>query len=181
MLVLVLLGCKKHETTPPVPRSRAQIDVCGLITSKEIEAIQGSPVQETKSDVRPNAGFLMSQCFYTAAEFSKSVSLTVTQRDPNQQSGRSVRTFWQETFSRFDDEKKESDPARSEEEKRESVPPKKLGGVGDEAFWIRNRFGGILYVLKGDAFLSISLGGSDNEETKLEKSKALAEKALKRL
>jgi hypothetical protein len=49
------------------------------------------------------------------------------------------------------------------------------------AFWASNRFGGVLYVLKGDAFISISLGGTDKEEAKLEKSKALAQKALPRL
>jgi hypothetical protein len=36
-------------------------------------------------------------------------------------------------------------------------------------------------VLKGDTFISIGLGGTDDQETKLEKSKALAQKALQRL
>ena len=35
--------------------------------------------------------------------------------------------------------------------------------------------------LKGDAFISIGLGGTDDEETKIKKSKALAQKALQRL
>jgi hypothetical protein len=39
----------------------------------------------------------------------------------------------------------------------------------------------MLYVLKGDAFTSIGVGGTDDEDTKLKKSKALAEKALQRL
>ena len=68
-----------------------------------------------------------------------------------------------------------------QDEKEESVSPKKIDGIGEEAFWTSNRFGGILYVLKGDAFISISLGGTDDEETKIKKSKALAEKALNRL
>jgi len=53
--------------------------------------------------------------------------------------------------------------------------------LGDDAYWVGNRFGGILYVLKGDAFISIGLGGTDDEETKLKKSKTLAQKALQRL
>jgi hypothetical protein len=40
-VVLVLVGCKKHEAPPPVPRSQAQIDVWGLITSKKIETGSG--------------------------------------------------------------------------------------------------------------------------------------------
>jgi len=35
--------------------------------------------------------------------------------------------------------------------------------------------------LKGDAFISISVGGADEEDTKIKKSKALAQKALQRL
>jgi hypothetical protein len=46
---------------------------------------------------------------------------------------------------------------------------------------VPNRFGGVLYVLKGDAFISIGLGGTDDENTKLKKSKVLAEKALAQL
>ena len=70
--------------------------------------------------------------------------------------------------------------ARGEEE---HAPPKKISGVGDEAFWFGSRVGGALYVLKGekDLFIRISVGGADNEETKINKSKALAQKALKRL
>jgi hypothetical protein len=35
--------------------------------------------------------------------------------------------------------------------------------------------------LKKDAFIRVSVGGSDSEEVKIDKSKALAEKALSRL
>src|SRR5437870_5657463 len=44
-----------------------------------------------------------------------------------------------------------------------------------------NRFGGALYVLKKDSLIRISVGGLENEETKINKSKALAQKALQRL
>jgi len=159
----------------------ARIDVCRLITNQEIEAIQGSPIKDTKSSARSGAGFRVSQCFYTAAEFSKSVSLAVTEKDPDHQAKRSPKDFWEETFGRYDNNRKESDRARSEGEERESIPPKKIEGIGEEAFWASNRFGGILYVLKGDTFISISLGGTDNEDTKIQKSKALAQKALQRL
>jgi hypothetical protein len=185
-LLIGFPACKKRERPPPVPRisgdsNHAQIDVCRLITSQEIEAIQGSPIKETKSSARSDTGFRVSQCFYTAAEFSKSVSLAVTQKDPDHQAKRSPKDFWEETFGRYDNNRKESDRARSEGEERESIPPKKIEGIGEEAFWTSNRFGGILYVLKGDAFISISVGGTDDEDTKIQKLKALAQKALQRL
>ena len=189
-LIVVSAGCKKRETPPSVPRSsqesnQVRLDACGLITTQEIEAIQGSPIKETKSSARSDAAFLVSQCFYTATEFSKSVSLAVMQRDRNRQTTTSPKDFWKERFGRYSGEAKERDKAEKEadgkEEKEESVPPKKIEGIGEEAFWASNRFGGVLYVLKGDAFVSISLGGSDSEEIKLDKSKTLAQKALRRL
>jgi nitrous oxide reductase accessory protein NosL len=36
-VALVLVGCKKHETPPPVPKSQAQTDVCRMVTKEEIE------------------------------------------------------------------------------------------------------------------------------------------------
>jgi hypothetical protein len=67
------------------------------------------------------------------------------------------------------------------EEEEKKNPPKKVDGVGDEAYWSGNRFGGALYVLKRNVILRISIGGPDDQETKIEKSKRLAEKALGRL
>lgn len=140
---------------------------------------------ETKSSALLDAAFRVSQCFYTATEFSKSVSLAVMQRDLARPATTGPRDFWKERFGRYSGEEKEHDRGKEEtdrkEEKEESVPPKKIDGIGEEAFWASNRFGGVLYVLKGDAFISISVGGPNDEETKIKKSKALAQKALQRL
>src|SRR5207249_5572051 len=125
---------------------------------------------------------------YTATEFSKSVSLAVMQRDPGRPTTTSPKGFWKERFGRYSGEERERDKdekaterKEEKEEKEESIPPKKIDGIGDEAFWASNRFGGVLYILKGDAFTSISLGGTDDEDTKIKKSKTLAQKALQRL
>ncbi len=152
----------------------------------------GSPIKDTKSSGHSDGAFRVSQCFYTATEFSKSVSLAVTQRDPNSSAKRNPKEFWEESFGRYegetkehegDKEKKESlhEERRGKGEGEEGVPPKKITGIGDEAFWTSNRFGGALYVLKKDAFIRISVGGADKEETKIDKSKVLAEKALDHL
>src|SRR5438876_12230822 len=147
-LPLALVGCKKREAPPPVPRSgqesnQAQIDVCGLLTKEEIEAIQGSPVKETKSSARSDAAFRVSQCFYTAAEFSKSVSLALMQRDPGRPTTTSPRDFWKERFGRYSGEEKERDKNEKEtehkEEKEESGPPKKIEGTVDEDLWDSTR------------------------------------------
>jgi len=196
-LPLALAGCEKRATTQSVTSAsqesgQVKFDACGLIAKEEIEAIQGSPIKETKSSRRSDGGFHVSQCFYTAAEFSKSVSLAVTQSDPDSPAKRSPKDFWEGSFGRYeveakqregDKEKKESlrEQTREKGKEEESVPPKKIAGIGDEAYWAGNRFGGALYVLKKDAFIRISVGGPDDEATKINKSKALAQKALERL
>ena len=172
-LLAALPACKKRETPPPTPR-----DVCALITLEEIQTVQGSPMKESKSSARADAGLRVSQCFYTATEFSRSVNLALVQRDPDHSSGRSAKDFWKEKFDPYENEEPQKD---SDGEKEKGPPPKRIASLGDEAYWASNRFGGTLYVLKGDTFISIGLGGTDDQETKLEKSKALAQKALQRL
>ena len=191
ILVPAFAGCQKHATAEsasiPPP---AKIDACALLKKEEIQAIQDSPITDAKSSESSDNAFRVSQCYFATAEPNKSVSLAVTQSDSG--SKRSPRDFWNETFGRFkggekerdgDKEKKESlhEQRRGTEEERESTPPKKIDGMGDEAYWAANRVGGALYVLKKDVFIRISVGGPDNEETKLTKSKALAAKALARL
>ena len=140
-VALVLVGCKKHETPRPVPKSQAQTDVCTLLTKKEIEAIQGSPIKETKSSAHSDAGFLVSQCFYTAAEFSKSCEPGLMQRDPGRPTTTSPKDFWKERFGRYSGDEKEGDKIKAEierkEGKEESVAPKNIDGIGEEAFWVR--------------------------------------------
>jgi hypothetical protein len=205
-LLVTLAACKKRAAAPLSQNSQAnspssnpdsnaaKFDVCGLIKNEEIEAIQGSPIKETKSSGRSNAGIHTAQCFYTAAEFSRSVSLAVTMRDPDTSSDRSIKDFWHETFGRSEQAEKEREQA-GDKEKKESLreqrrekgeeeggsPPQKISGVGEDAYWSGNRVGGALYVLTKDAFVRISVGGADNAETKINKSKQLAEKAVSRL
>lgn len=161
-----------------------------MLTKQEIQAIQGSPLTDTKNSESSTGAFRVSQCYFSTAESNKSVSLAVTQNDgPGKPS---PKDFWKETFGRYTGKEKESegdkekseslrDQRRGREEEEKSTPPKKIDGIGDEACWSGNRVGGALYVLKKDVFIRISVGGPDNEAAKIDKSKALAQKALDRL
>jgi hypothetical protein len=201
-LLVAFVGCKKRETTQPTPRtaesSGAQFDTCALLTNQEIQAVMGSPIKETKSSANSGQGYRMSQCFYTAEEFSKSVSLAVTQADASSSPKRSAKDYWSATFGRFegeekekekekeseaDKEKKESlrEQARERGEEEERIPPTKIDGIGEGAYWMGNRVGGALYVLKNDTFIRISVGGADTEDARIDKCKALAQKAVGRL
>ena len=197
LLIASSTGCKKKEATQRVASAKQEsnqpaFDVCALITKEEIETIQGSHIKETKSSVRSDAGFRVAQCLYTVEDFSRSVSLAVTQRDPTSSGKRSVNDFWNETFGRFTDADRKSnsgqeerknlpEQAHREGEERTFMPPKRIDGLGDDAFWSPNPTGGAIYVLKKDVFIRLSIGGRDDEHAKFDKSRTLAQKAIDRL
>ena len=185
-LLVFLAGCRKSKTESVA--NRPNVDACALITNDDVKAIQGASVKELKGSDQSDGKFRIAQCFYNTDPFNKSVSLAVTQRDPVSPTARDPKAFWKDTFGRYEEEmgKREGD----EEEKMKSLgdadeergrPPKKIEGVGDDAFWSANRMGGALYVLKDNIFIRVSIGGPEPEESKIEKTKALAAKALSRL
>jgi hypothetical protein len=187
-------GEQQQNLNAATPSANDATDACALITKPEIQEIQGEAVKETKSTDRSNGSFAISQCFYSLPTYNKSVSLQVT-RSNNAKDQSKVREFWEHTFhkeekkgeeaekeKRGKGEEAEKERGRGEEGKEEEgTPPKPVNGIGDEAFWAGGRVAGALYVLKGNAFIRISIGGSGDEATKIEKLKALSRKALSRL
>jgi hypothetical protein len=163
-----------------------KIAACKVITTEEVGAIQSATITDTKSSETSDGSHLISQCYYTAEVPNLSVSVSLREPDPAQPNAQSVRQYWEDTFGKFGKAEREEAADRKtgvkpKEEEEERKPPRKIDGVGDDAFWIGNRVGGALYVLKDNAILRISVGGPDNQETKINKSKALALKALPRL
>lgn len=186
-LLIALAGCQK-EKSAALSTQPTNIEACSLITNDEVQKIVGSPVTDTKPSTSSDASFRFSQCFYNAQIFNHSVSLAVTERNPTSPTARDPKVLWKESFSRFEgeaaeregDEEKKKSMGEDEEEGRGS-PPKKIEGTGDDAWWTANRTGGALYVLKGNVMIRISVGGPDTEKEKIDKSKALAAKAVSRL
>lgn len=160
-----------------------KFDPCTLLTWKEIGTVQGERVTDTKASHPPRKGFAVSQCFFTAATFEKSVSLQVTRRGPSP-AAKEPKDDWKRLFPTPPAQKAaaaERQTGRPREEKAESTEPVRLKRLGDEAFWLGNRFVGALYVLKGGAYFRISVGGWADESERIEKSRALAQKVLKRI
>jgi len=180
-LISALAGCPKpkpESMAPQQPNTRETakvIDACSLLTSQEIEAIQGAPLKDTKPSVNSQGGTAVSQCYFLLPVAADSIVLTVTQRAGGSNSP-DPKQSWEDIFHA--DKEKESE---REEGENKSPPPERIGGLGDEAFWAPRRFGGTLYVLKGNTYISLSVGGSGDQATKLQKSRALAEIALKHL
>ena len=167
-------ACRKADSTP-----EKKLDACALLTKQEIETVQGSPITETKTTDQSGQGFRVSQCYFGAEQTSKSVSLVVTQSDPDQPVKRTPKDYWRDTFAKHA-VRTERD-RESEEREPESATPEKIEGLGDDAYWLGNRVGGALYAIKNKAFIRLSLGGPDDQKTKIDKSKTLARKALDRL
>jgi hypothetical protein len=185
-LFLTSGGFAVAQTTPAEKASQPKFDPCSLIQKNEVESVRGATIKDTKASERTDGDFRMSQCFYTAAEFSQSVNVTVFQKHP-EPGKRSPTEFWKHTFDRFADEetrekkKNKEEEAKAGREEEEGAPPRRIPRVGEDAYWAANRFGGTLYVLKKDTIFSISIGGTDPEEVKIDKSKKLALKAVARL
>jgi hypothetical protein len=174
---------------------KQKINACGLLTSQEIQSVQGESLKETKASGSAESGFSISQCFFTLPTFNNSISLAVTQKGDGA-GARDPKEFWEETFEKDEDadrksdkksekereaETKKSRTKNDKEKEEEAASPLRIVGVGDEAFWTGSRVGGALYALKGNTYVRVSVGGKGDQQTKINRSKALARLALKRL
>lgn len=174
-----------NSNVPGTTQEKAKTDACALLTSEEIKTVQGEPIKETKLTARSDGGFSISQCFFTLPTFTNSISLAITQQADGQRA-RDPKEFWKETFHRNAAEMKrererEREREKGEAEEEKETEPEKVSGVGDEAFWMGSRVGGALYVLKGNSYVRISIGGAADQESKIKRSKALAQKIVSRL
>ena len=191
LLVIAAAGCSKSDK-PELSKSSPQPSVspsqptasspaakeesgagafaCTLLTKEETQAVQGEAFTDAKASQRLGSGMTFSQCYFELPTTVNSIVLTVTQKADGAD-GRDPKKNWQEIFH----------PEKPAEKKGEDAGPEKIDGLGDEAFWTGTRVGGALYVLKGNSYIRLSLGGAGDRAEKIEKSKTLAQSALKRL
>src|SRR5260370_33379871 len=158
------------------------MDVCRLLSGSEIETVQGEPVKEAKSSTQPSGGMLMSQCVFHTTTLAKSVHVALATPERAGNLGLAPREFWQRQFHSTDVKEEESRvagkeaPAGREEEESKA---RAIGGSGDEGYWVGNPIAGALYVLHGNVFLRISVGGVREESARIEKTKILARAIVK--
>ncbi len=163
--------------SPVVAAAQPKVDACALLTSADIKAVQGEAVTETKLSGQTSGGFNLSQCFFSLPTFTNSISLLVAHRGDGADA-RDPKDFWRGTF--YGPREREEEKDEKEEEEREGSPPEKVAGLGDEAFWIGNKVGGALYVLRGNSYVRISIGGPADAASR-KRSRALAQKVISRL
>jgi hypothetical protein len=190
-------GNPATSTTNPAPTVKSKVDVCNLLTSDELKRAQGEAYKEAQRSDRQDGDFIVAQCYYQMPTMADSVVLNVT--TATERAGApNPRDFWERTFREADekdregkksererekqkDQKDKAKERRAGEEEEEALPPERVKGLGDEAFWSASRIGGALYVLKNDQFFRISIGGSADARAKLNRSKMLAQIILKKL
>ncbi len=181
---------QKTEAGNPSASAKPKINVCALLTSAEIEAVQGEAVKETKLSIQSSGGMLMSQCLFLTATFAKSVSLALAAPDPARPSALTPRRLWGQQFhsSRAPGAEGEKRPGGGKASKKpepqgenEEHKLRRIAGLGEEAYWVGSPIADALYVLQGDTFLRISVGGIRAESARIEGSMALARAVLKRL
>ena len=187
--IVLLLGSVSLAAAAPEGAAR-EFDPCSLLTATDIQSVQGERVAAKKAS-RPERGrFAVSQCFYSLPTFSKSISLEVTRPRANEKE--KPEDQWKAMFRGAPAKKGEREEEarlrkggkreeQQEEREKESVPPRKIAGVGDEAYWVGPAIVGGLYVRKGDSYLRLSVGGPDREAVKIEKLKRLGRKAIRQL
>lgn len=186
MLFFLLLAGMLWAAPKDTPKSTKQpksADPCMLLTRGDIQAVQGDAVQETNPSTPPFGGLVLSQCLFRTANPSKSVSVAIASAGST-----SPRAFWQKQFRsgrpEFGEKQRENAEAGRKDEKEkeeEGTQARAIQGVGEQAYWVGSPMVGALYVLKGDTFLRISVGGIREESVRIEKSKALARIAIKRM
>ncbi|MFL6588616.1 MAG: hypothetical protein ACJ8M4_00425 [Chthoniobacterales bacterium] len=191
-LLGLLVACSKKtpEAAAPTPQPSASVSraagtnlrpedssagayACRLLMPEEIAAVQGEPFKSTKASSASQPGLSISQCYFELPTAVNSVVLTVT-RKGDDSDARDPKESWQEIFHR-------EQPPEKDDKDGESKQPDKIDGLGDEAFWTGTRVGGALYVLKGNVYIRISVGGAGDQAEKTKRSRALAESVLKRL
>ena len=172
---------QQETTTAASPQLKPKLDACAMLTSQEIQSIQGEGLKETKLSENSANGLHVSQCFFTLPTFTNSISLAITQRAVGP-GARDPRQFWKDTFHSGKEPKNDGDREKDrDKEAGEESKPQQISGIGDEAFWTASRAAGVLYVLKGSSYLRLSIGGRGDQQTDIRKSKALAQKVIDRL
>lgn len=180
-------GSARPNVAPPALTQSAngsEQDACSLITQTDIASVQGVQAQQPQSSSHKQGDLVISQCYYTAvsADGRDNLSVYLQLIRPDSQSTRrdALKQFWKDQFERDAKAQRRVENNQEGELEKRIKPPVQIPGLGDEAFWLAGRRGGALYILNKNKILRVSVGDRD-VQAQIEKSKAVAGKALRRL
>jgi hypothetical protein len=165
--LIFAFGCTSMNAplTPPDP--------CSLLTKEEVFAVQGDAFVDAGKTLHTSGDITVAQCFYRLPDAARSVTLEVT-------TARNVHELWEKQFEPGGERERERERGESERESGETHAIE-IKGLGRDASWSGNRVSGALYILTRHAILRISIGGSGDQASKIERATKLAKAALPRL
>lgn len=150
-ILLILPACSRRDENSAGPspgkKETPSSDVCALLNAEELNRILGEKPTKTEKSASQSGGFAVSQCLFHMPTYSNSIMISVTRRAQGP-GGRNPRAFLEEKI-----EEREKGEGEEEEKPLDLVP-----GLGDKAIWMGTPVGGILYILKEQFFVTISLG-----------------------
>ena len=140
------------------------VDVSTVVGKTEAETVLGTPVKDpAPRNVQGGDGYY-SKCNYYSAKPGKTLLVRVYQAAPGH------------------DAQKELDLVT-----KDAPGVKPVAGLGEKAIMTSGKEGGLparvlmLYVVKGNALVTLGLSGLEDESAALEKAKGIAEKILAKL
>jgi hypothetical protein len=187
MLVILILALLAQAPAASRRPAATKPDACALLADADVHAVLGVDVKERQPATHQARGLLLSQCYLDTGT-PRSVSIAVAGNTTS--GGRTItpRAFWRDQFHGRDERASERtgekrEPRRTGETSKPEgeTEARPIAGVGEEAFWSGTRVAGALYVLRGNTFIRVSVGGIGDEKERIEKSRQLAVSALARL
>lgn len=173
---------------PSLSAPAKEPEACRLLSAADVSRVQGARVVETRPSRRDAGPLTLSQCFFVLEPFDRSVSLEVARGSAEARSARAVRERWDAIFHQpheVESERAAESPERASEADEKGRPAEPIAQLGEEAFWLANPASGALYVLSGDVYLRLSVGGPESgpesREAKSAKCRRLAGEVLRRL
>jgi hypothetical protein len=149
----------------PSRAAENRVDLAAVITKGDAQSALGEAVKDSQARTDDGADGHYSRCNYYSENPGRSLTLRIRQAEPNQ-----------------------LDPKKQLEEMSAGNNKfKAISGLGDKAAVVKegpDKGPGhalLLYVAKGNAFITVGISGVDDEKSATEKAKTLARKILGKL
>ena len=142
-----------------------RIDLAAIITKADAQSLLGETVKDAQARNEDGADGYYSRCNYYSENPGRSLTLRIRQASPGQLEPR-----------------KQLEEMSAGNNKFQAV-----AGLGDKAVLMKEgpaKGPGhvlMLYVAKGNAFITVGISGVDDEKAAMEKAKTLAKKILSKL
>ena len=149
----------------PLRAEEKRIDLAAVITRADAQSVLGEPVKDPQARNEEGADGYYSRCNYYSENPGRSLTLRLRQAGPGQLEPKKQLEDMSAGNDKFKEVTKLGDKASLMKEGPAKGPGHML----------------MLYVAKGNAFITVGISGVDDEKSATEKAKTLAKKILGKL